>query len=95
MDRPSEALRARREAVVRRHIDAENAGDVDRWIASFHRPRYDVVAMGAVGEGEAAVRQLVGGLATAFPDLRLTPSAIHHETVYFDFGALQRQLASA
>jgi steroid delta-isomerase-like uncharacterized protein len=134
-------LRTRRELIVRRHIDAENRADLDAMIASFHRPRYDVVPMGAVSEGEAAVRELVGGLVTAFPDFCFKPSAIHHadsaviveatmtgthraswagleprggrmnlraacvfdfeedrlvnETVYFDFGALQRQLTLA
>jgi len=141
MEPGSKDLMARREAVVRAHIDAENQGDLDAMIASFHRPRYDVVPMGAVSEGEAAVRELVRGLATAFPDFHFQPTAIHHaeraviveahmtgthhapwagleprggkmnlrvacvfdfeedrlvnETVYFDFGALQRQLGSA
>lgn len=132
-------LRAGREAVVQRHIDAENTNDLDAMIASFDRPRYDVVPMGAVCEGEAAVRELVRGLLTAFPDFHFQPTMIHHadaavivearmtgthraawaglepkgrhmdiraacvfdfeedrlvnETVYFDFGALARQLA--
>ena len=67
MGHVSNDLRAIREAVVRRHIDAENEADLDAMIASFHRPRYDVVPMGAVCEGEAAVRELVRGLVTAFP----------------------------
>lgn len=72
------SVRERREAVVRRHIDAENRGDLDAMIASFHRPRYDVVPMGVVSEGEAAVRELVRGLVTAFPDFCFQPEAIHH-----------------
>ena len=141
MEHVSQDLRARREAVVRQHIDAENKADLDAMIASFHRPRYDVVPMGAVCEGEAAVRELVRGLVTAFPDFRFNPTVIHHadhaviveatmtgthraswagleprggkmnlraacvfdfeddhlvnETVYFDLGALQRQLTPA
>jgi steroid delta-isomerase-like uncharacterized protein len=79
MESSSQAsLRDRREAVVRRHIDAENRGDLDAMIASFHSPRYDVVPMGIVSEGEAAVRELVRGLVTAFPDFCFQPSAIHH-----------------
>lgn len=71
-------LRQRREATVHRHIDAENRGDIDAMIASFHRPRYDVVPMGAVSEGEAAVRELVSGLVSAFGDFSFQPSAMHH-----------------
>jgi steroid delta-isomerase-like uncharacterized protein len=141
MESTTKDLRARREAVVRRHIDAENNGDLDAMIATFHRPRYDVVPMGAVSDGEAEVRKLIQGLVTAFPDFCFEPTVIHHadsaviveatmtgthraawagleprggkmnlraacvfdfegdrlvnETVYFDFGALQRQLTSA
>jgi steroid delta-isomerase-like uncharacterized protein len=75
---PHASLRERREAVVRRHIDAENRGDLDGVIASFQRARYDVVPMGAVSEGEAAVRELVSGLLTAFPDFRFQARTIHH-----------------
>jgi steroid delta-isomerase-like uncharacterized protein len=71
-------LRARREAVVRRHIAAENSRDLEATVASFARPRYDVVPIGAVSEGEAAVRALVAGLLDAFPDFRFEPSVIHH-----------------
>jgi steroid delta-isomerase-like uncharacterized protein len=71
-------LRARREAVVRRHVDAENRGDLDATIASFHRPRYHVVPMGVVSDGETAVRELVGGLVGGFPDFHFEPLATHH-----------------
>ncbi len=73
-----EGLKARRDAVVRRHIDAENAGDLDATIASFHRPRYDVVPIGLVSEGEAAVRDLVAGLVGAFADFRFQALKTHH-----------------
>jgi steroid delta-isomerase-like uncharacterized protein len=78
MEFKSQDLRTRREAVVRQHIDAENSANLDAMIASFHRPRYDVVPMGAVSEGEAAVRDLVCGLLAAFPDFFFEPTAIHH-----------------
>ena len=71
-------LRSRREAVVRKHIEAENTGDLDGAIASFHRPRYDVVPIGAISDGEAAVRELVGGLIRGFPDFHFEPMSIHH-----------------
>jgi SnoaL-like domain len=75
---PGKTLRARREAVVREHIDAENSGNLDAMIASFHRPRYDVVPIGAVSEGEAAVRELVAGLVNAFGDFHFKPLRTHH-----------------
>src|SRR5262245_29732228 len=70
--------RERREAVVRSHVAAENAGDLDGTIASFHRPRYNVHPMAAVSEGEEAVRQLIGGLVTAFPDFHVHIEKLHH-----------------
>lgn len=72
------SLRARREEVVRRHIEAENDGDIDAMIASFHRPRYQVVPMDVLSDGEDAVRELVGALVGSFPDLRCEPVVLHH-----------------
>jgi predicted ester cyclase len=60
------------------HIDAENAGDLDKMIASFHRPRYEVFPMGAVFEGEKPVRELVAGLVGGFPDFRFKPIKTHY-----------------
>ena len=71
-------LRGRREEIVRRHIDAENDGDIDAMLATFHRPRYQVVPMDVLSDGEPAVRELVGGLVGGFPDLRCEPVVIHH-----------------
>jgi steroid delta-isomerase-like uncharacterized protein len=70
--------RERREAVVRAHVAAENAGDLDTTIASFHRPRYHVLPMGTISDGEAAVRELVGGLVGAFPDFHFEIDRWHH-----------------
>lgn len=76
VERPS--LRERREALVRRHIDAGNDGDIDAMIATFHHPRYQVVPMDVMSDGETAVRELVGPLVSAFPDLRCEPITVHH-----------------
>lgn len=72
------SLRQRREEMVRRHLDAENDGDIDAMIATFHRPRYQVVPMDVVSDGEAAVRELVGQLVGGFPDFRCEPIVVHH-----------------
>jgi steroid delta-isomerase-like uncharacterized protein len=74
----SPALRERRRAIVQRHMDAENAGDLDAMIASFSRPRYEVFPLNVVVEGEEQVRQLVVGLVDAFRDFRFTPTKLHH-----------------
>jgi steroid delta-isomerase-like uncharacterized protein len=71
-------VREVRAAVVRRHVDAENNGDVDAVIESFHRPRYHVVPMGAVTEGESAVRELWSGFLRSFPDFHFEELAMHH-----------------
>jgi steroid delta-isomerase-like uncharacterized protein len=73
-----QSLRERREALVQRHIDAENDGDVDAMIATFHRPRCQMVAMDLMSDGETAVRALMGPLVRAFPDLRCEPITVHH-----------------
>jgi len=48
-------LREQREAVVRRHMEAENVHDFDAVIDTFAHPRYELIASGGV-HGEAAVR---------------------------------------
>ncbi len=64
-------LRERREAVVRRHAEAENRHDVAATIATFHAPRYEVIAFGAVSDGPQAVHDLLAGLFTGFPDFKV------------------------
>ena len=63
---------------MRRHIEAENSGDLDAMIASFHRPRYHVVPMGSVSDGEEAVRVLIAGLVGGFPDFHFAPIVTRH-----------------
>lgn len=42
--------REQRETTVLAHIAAENAGDVEATIATFHYPRYNVLPMGAISD---------------------------------------------
>ena len=74
----TESLQARREAVVAAHVEAENRHDLDGLIASFKRPRYEVVPFGASEDGEEAVRKLIGGLLIGFPDFHFFPQKTHH-----------------
>ena len=74
-----ESLRARREAVVNAHIEAEAVNhDVAAALATFRSPRYEVPAMGAIVEGADAVHGLLTGLLDAFPDFWLRKLAVHH-----------------
>ena len=49
-------LEERRLAVVREHMESENTHDFDRTIATFARPRYELMATDEVFDGEAEVR---------------------------------------
>jgi steroid delta-isomerase-like uncharacterized protein len=71
-------LRKRREAIVHDHIAAENRHDLKAAIATFHRPCYDVVPLGAVSDGEQAVHDLLAGLVTGFPDFHVDLKRLHH-----------------
>ena len=72
-------MRVRREAVVNAHIEAEAVKhDVAAAIATFHHPRYEVPAVGAIADGEEAVHGLLTNLLGAFPDLWLEKSALYH-----------------
>ena len=78
MTGPGSELRARREATVRRHMQAENEHDFDAVIATFRHPRYELVATGQVHDGEAAVRGYFRETRTAFPDQRNELVSLRH-----------------
>jgi steroid delta-isomerase-like uncharacterized protein len=71
-------IRAHREALVRRHMEAENVHDFDAVIATFAHPRYELIATDQVHDGEAAVRAYFRESRGAFPDQRNEPIALHH-----------------
>jgi predicted ester cyclase len=75
----TQTLRARREAVVNAHIEAEAVShDVAAALATFQHPRYEVPAMGAVADGPDAVHGLLDQVLGAFPDFWLKTLAVHH-----------------
>ena len=76
--RKEDSLRERREKIVNEHIDAENKGDLDGMIASFYKPHYEVIPMGAVVDGEKEVRDLIGGVIKGFPDFRFEIITLYH-----------------
>lgn len=71
-------LRARREAVVRRHMEAENVHDFETVMGTFAHPRYEIIPTGQVHDGDAAVRQYFRDTRAAFPDQRNEPIALRH-----------------
>jgi steroid delta-isomerase-like uncharacterized protein len=71
-------LAQRREQVVRRHMEAENALDFDAVIETFDHPRYELIGTDRVFDGEDAVRGYFRESRTAFPDQRNELIALHH-----------------
>ena len=71
-------LRAAREEIVRRHMESENVHDFDTTIATFARPRYELIATGRTFDGEAEVREYFRESRTAFPDQHNELIALHH-----------------
>ena len=74
----TDSLRARREAVVREHMESENEHDFDTTIGTFSHPRYEIVATGDAYDGEAEVRRYFAETRAAFPDQRNEVIALHH-----------------
>jgi steroid delta-isomerase-like uncharacterized protein len=87
-------LRARREAVVREHMESENHHDFDTTIATFDHPRYEIIATGDVYDGEQEVRRYFAETRTAFPDQRNELIALHHaqDAVIAEFDLLGTHL---
>lgn len=50
-------LRARRDEILKAHVEAENRNDVDAVIATFKHPRYELVPTREIFDGEAEVRR--------------------------------------
>jgi steroid delta-isomerase-like uncharacterized protein len=71
-------LQAEREAIVRRHMEAENVRDFDAVIETFTHPRYELIATGQVHDGEAAVRQYFRDSRAVFPDQRNELISLRH-----------------
>jgi predicted ester cyclase len=72
-------LAARREAIVKAHIEAEAINhDVGAVLATFRHPRYEVPAVGAIADGPEAVSGLVNQLLSAFLDFYLHQLELYH-----------------
>jgi len=71
-------LRARREAVVREHMESENRHDFDATLATFAHPRYELMATGQVFDGPEAVMGYFRSSRRAFPDQRNELVSLRH-----------------
>lgn len=90
------ARREAREAVVRRHMEAENQLDFDAAIATFDHPRYELVATGQVFDGEDEVRSYYAASRGAFPDQRNEVHSLRHadDAVVVEFDLLGTHLGT-
>src|SRR3954467_12196161 len=75
---PGEALRARREAVVREHMESENRHEFDVTMATFDHPRYEIVPTGDVYDGDEEVARYFAETRAAFPDQRNELIRMYH-----------------
>jgi steroid delta-isomerase-like uncharacterized protein len=73
-----DALRDKREAIVREHMESENRHDFGTTMETFHHPRYELIATGDVHDGKGAVARYFEETRAAFPDQRNELIALHH-----------------
>jgi steroid delta-isomerase-like uncharacterized protein len=73
-----EETRARREALVRDHMQSENVHDFEATLQTFAHPRYEIVPTGQVYDGPDEVREYFATTRAAFPDQRNELIALHH-----------------
>jgi len=75
---PNPLLRRKRESIVREHMDSENRHEFDATMATFHHPRYELIATGQVYDGPEEVERYFEESRRAFPDQRNELLALHH-----------------
>lgn len=73
-----DTLRARREALVREHMQSENVHDFATTMRTFGHPRYELIASAETYDGEAEVSAYYAETRAAFPDQRNELIALHH-----------------
>ena len=73
-----EALRQRREAVVKEHFESEASQQFDVTLDTFDHPHYEIMATKQVFDGREEVMEYYINTRTAFPDQR-------HDNVRFHF----------
>jgi len=74
----SDELRETRERIVREHMDAENALDMDRALETFAHPRYEIMPTGRVYDGPEEVDGYYQESRASFPDQRNELISLRH-----------------
>jgi steroid delta-isomerase-like uncharacterized protein len=74
---PAQDVIEKREELVREHVEAENAADHERALATFRHPRYEYVAGDEVYDGADQVLAHWKELERAFPDQEIEIVALH------------------
>ena len=74
----SDEIRAKREAIVREHMEAENELDFDTALGTFAYPRYELIGTGQVFDGPEEVARYFHESRRPFPDQRNELIALHH-----------------
>jgi steroid delta-isomerase-like uncharacterized protein len=74
----TDELRARREEIVREHMESENRHEFDVTLGTFDHPRYELIGTGDVYDGPEEVSRYFEETRTAFPDQRNELIALHH-----------------
>src|SRR5215218_741533 len=72
-----ESAATRREELVRKHVEAENAADYETALATFQHPRYEYVATNEVYDGADEVMAHWHELDRAFPDQEIEIVTLH------------------
>ncbi len=72
------ALQRTREALVLRHVAAENARDLEGVMATFTRPRYEIIPTGTIFDGDHAVRAMLLQQWRDLPLLQYSAEGIYH-----------------
>src|SRR3954452_16680453 len=72
-----ETVATRREELVRKHVEAENAADYETALATFQHPRYEYVATDEVYDGAEEVMAHWRELDRAFPDQEIEIVKLH------------------
>jgi steroid delta-isomerase-like uncharacterized protein len=75
---PTAAMRRKREAIVREHMESENRHEFGVTLDTFEHPRYELVATGDVYDGPEEVSGYFEESRRAFPDQRNETRALHH-----------------
>src|SRR5262245_60300372 len=71
-------LRRVREEVVLRHVAGENDRDIEAIMATFLRPRYEIIPSTTVYDGDQAVRQMILQQWEELPPMQYAAEGIYH-----------------